>query len=133
MNREFVSQENYDREWVLKGMRSPPGPGSGWPAFTARILMLFLRQRSEEAGQLYSGGHHRRGHAGGPQFHGIEGGQRHAGSGGRKGRRITAVADVLKYDGYFREVETFCPEGISRFGQGRIHRGPGNRNFIRGS
>ena len=23
----------------------------------------------------------------------------------------TAVADVLKYDGYFREVETFCPEG----------------------
>lgn len=111
VNREFVSQENYDREWVLKGYEIASRAGLGRACFTARILMLFYDNDPKKLANYILGA----------TIAGDMQAVRNSTAlkvdkdtlavvGGKEPLR-TAVADVLKYDGYFREVETFCPEG----------------------
>lgn len=111
VNREFVSPESYDREWVQKGYEIATRAGLGRACFTARILMLFYNNDPKKLANYILGATI----AGDMQA--VRNstalkvdGDTLAVVGGKEPLR-TAVADVLKYDGYFREVETFCPEG----------------------
>ena len=111
VNREFVSPESYDREWVQKGYETATRAGLGRACFTARILMLFYNNDPKKLANYILGATI----AGDMQA--VRNstalkvdGDTLAVVGGKEPLR-TAVADVLKYDGYFREVETFCPEG----------------------
>lgn len=111
VNREFVSPESYEREWVQKGYEIATRAGLGRACFTARILMLFYNNDPKKLANYILGATI----AGDMQA--VRNstalkvdGDTLAVVGGKEPLR-TAVADVLKYDGYFREVETFCPEG----------------------
>ncbi len=48
VNRQFVSMETYDKEWLLKGYETARTTGLGRACFTARILMLFYENSPEK-------------------------------------------------------------------------------------
>ncbi len=111
VNREFVAPESYDREWVLKGYEISSRAGLGRACFTARILMLFYNDDPKKLANYILGATI----AGDMQAIRNSTALKADGDtlvvvGGKEPLR-TAVADVLRSDGFFKEVQTFCPEG----------------------
>lgn len=111
VNREFVSMETYDREWILKGYETAAQTGLGRACFTARILMLFYQNDPQKIANYVLGAslagdvqavRHSRAVKADPDTLVVVGG---------KQPLRQAVSDILKADGYFRDVEEFVSEG----------------------
>ena len=111
VHSEFVSEKTYDKEWILRGYDTAKRVGLGRACFTARILMLFYTDDPEKLANFILGA------ALAEDIKAIHNTTAiHMDSktqvvvGGKQPLR-TAVADLLKYDGYFKDIEEFETDG----------------------
>lgn len=111
VNREFVSMESYNREWLLKGYEIASTYGLGRACFTGRILMLFYQDEPKKIANYILGA------ALAGDIQAIHYSSAiHADSetrvviGGKQPLR-TAMADIIRKDGYFKEVQEFEADG----------------------
>ena len=107
VHSEFVSEKSYNKEWMFRGYDTAKKVGLGRACFTARILMLFEDVDFQKLANFILGAaladdiraiHNTTAIQADPQTQVVVGG---------KPPLRTAVADLLKYDGYFSNIEEF--------------------------
>lgn len=110
VGRKFVSEETYDKDVMLKGFETGYNTGIGRAAFSARILNMFTDLDKDKLANfvlgvaLSSDVHCIRNStalAGDPDITVIVSG---------KNPLRQAIIDILKYDGYFKNVEEYIPD-----------------------
>ena len=110
VGRRFASEEHYERDMVLRGFDTAKRTGLSRGAFTARILNQFAEKDKQKialfllGAALASDVQSLRGSAAlclSPDTKVIVSG---------KGLLRRAIADVLAYDGFFKQVEQYVPD-----------------------
>lgn len=110
VNRSFVAEEEYDQEMMLRGFDETLRVGLGRACFSARILSMFVEKNKKRLANFILGASL----AGdvqavkfssalrvNPQVTVIVSG---------KNPLRQAIADILRYDGYFEKIEEFVPD-----------------------
>lgn len=107
---QFVREDSYDREMVLKGYAAAAATGIGRAAFSARILNTFAEKDRQKLANYILGAalssdvqslHHSTAVKLDPDVTVIVSG---------KDPLRSAIADILRFDGFFRHVEEFTPD-----------------------
>ena len=114
VGKQFVEEETYDREWLLKGYDNAKRTGLGRTCFTARILQLFYEDAPPKIANFVLGAAlqgdvtavlHSDALKVSPDTTVVVGG---------KNPLRQAIVDILEHEGYFARIETYVPEeGIS--------------------
>ena len=114
VGNQFVEEETYDREWLLKGYDNAKRTGLGRTCFTARILQLFYEDAPPKIANFVLGAAlqgdvtavlHSDALKVSPDTTVVVGG---------KNPLRQAIVDSLEHEGYFTRIETYVPEeGIS--------------------
>lgn len=120
VNRSFVTEESYDAEWVRKGYEIASTVGLGRACFTARILMLFYEKDPQKLANFVLGADLAQDLQAIKHSAALHVSENTKVVIGGKASLRKAVADVLRVDGYFKDVEEFVPENnipLSAIGQ----------------
>ena len=110
VGKQFVEEETYDREWLLKGYDNAKRTGLGRTCFTARILQLFYEDAPPKIANFVLGA----------ALQGDVTAVMHSDAlkvspdttvvvGGKNPLR-QAIVDILEHEGYFARIETYVPE-----------------------
>lgn len=109
VGKQFVSEEEYDREMVLKGFEASKRVGMGRTCFSARILDLFVEKDKMKLANFILGVtlasdvqciKNSQALQMNPEVTVVVSG---------KSPLRNAIIDILKYDGYFKQIKEYIP------------------------
>lgn len=110
VGRQFVEEQDYDREMMLRGYEESSRVGLGRASFSARILNMFAEKNKKKLANFILGAALASDMQAVKNSRALFAGRENTVIVSGKNPLREAIVDMLKQDGYFEHVEEFIPD-----------------------